>query len=38
MSLKNTALKSIIALLVPAEALLLADVCGGCCPSGPLSA
>ncbi|XP_033038149.1 zinc-activated ligand-gated ion channel [Trachypithecus francoisi] len=32
MSLKNTALKSIIALLVPAEALLLADVCGGLLP------
>ncbi|XP_004041081.3 ligand-gated cation channel ZACN [Gorilla gorilla gorilla] len=30
--LKNTALKSIIALLVPAEALLLADVCGGLLP------
>uniref|UniRef100_A0A2K5PKF7 Ligand-gated cation channel ZACN n=2 Tax=Cebus imitator TaxID=2715852 RepID=A0A2K5PKF7_CEBIM len=32
LSLKNTALKSIIALLVPAEALLLADVCGGLLP------
>uniref|UniRef100_A0A8D2DWP6 Zinc activated ion channel n=1 Tax=Sciurus vulgaris TaxID=55149 RepID=A0A8D2DWP6_SCIVU len=32
LSLKNTALKSIIALLVPGEALLLADVCGGLLP------
>uniref|UniRef100_A0A2K5F9K9 Ligand-gated cation channel ZACN n=1 Tax=Aotus nancymaae TaxID=37293 RepID=A0A2K5F9K9_AOTNA len=32
LSLKNTSLKSIIALLVPAEALLLADVCGGLLP------
>ncbi|XP_069916995.1 ligand-gated cation channel ZACN [Oryctolagus cuniculus] len=32
LSLKNTALKSIIALIVPGEALLLADVCGGLLP------
>ncbi|ELW68295.1 Zinc-activated ligand-gated ion channel [Tupaia chinensis] len=32
LSLKNTALKAIIALLVPGEALLLADVCGGLLP------
>ncbi|XP_004861125.1 zinc-activated ligand-gated ion channel [Heterocephalus glaber] len=32
MSLKNTALESIISLLVPGEALLLADVCGGLLP------
>ncbi|XP_039325219.2 ligand-gated cation channel ZACN-like [Saimiri boliviensis] len=32
LSLKNMALKSIIALLVPAEVLLLADVCGGLLP------
>ncbi|XP_037349236.1 zinc-activated ligand-gated ion channel [Talpa occidentalis] len=30
--LQNTALKAIIALLVPGEALLLADVCGGLLP------
>ncbi|XP_036079248.1 zinc-activated ligand-gated ion channel [Rousettus aegyptiacus] len=30
--LQNTALKTIIALLVPGEALLLADVCGGLLP------
>ncbi|XP_019499783.1 PREDICTED: zinc-activated ligand-gated ion channel [Hipposideros armiger] len=30
--LENTALKAIIALLVPGEALLLADVCGGLLP------
>ncbi|XP_062936447.1 LOW QUALITY PROTEIN: zinc-activated ligand-gated ion channel [Cynocephalus volans] len=32
LSLKNTALKSITALLVPGEALLLADLCGGLLP------
>ncbi|XP_004630268.1 zinc-activated ligand-gated ion channel [Octodon degus] len=32
MSLKNTAVESIISLLVPGEALLLADVCGGLLP------
>lgn len=32
MSLKNTALESIISLLVPGEAVLLADVCGGLLP------
>ncbi|KAG8519391.1 Zinc-activated ligand-gated ion channel [Galemys pyrenaicus] len=30
--LQNTALKAVIALLVPGEALLLADVCGGLLP------
>ncbi|XP_077612321.1 ligand-gated cation channel ZACN [Crocuta crocuta] len=30
--LENTALKAIIALLVPGEALLLADICGGLLP------
>ncbi|XP_016067868.1 PREDICTED: zinc-activated ligand-gated ion channel [Miniopterus natalensis] len=30
--LQNTALKAIIALLVPGEALLLADICGGLLP------
>ncbi|XP_006869729.1 PREDICTED: zinc-activated ligand-gated ion channel [Chrysochloris asiatica] len=34
LSLQNTALKAIIALLVPGEALLLADVCGGLLPLG----
>ncbi|KAM5272745.1 ligand-gated cation channel ZACN [Ctenodactylus gundi] len=32
MSLRNTAVKSIIALLVPGQALLWADVCGGLLP------
>ncbi|XP_058531550.1 zinc-activated ligand-gated ion channel [Ochotona princeps] len=32
LSLRNTALKSIIALIVPGEGLLLADVCGGLLP------
>ncbi|XP_057571458.1 zinc-activated ligand-gated ion channel [Hippopotamus amphibius kiboko] len=32
--LENTALKAIIALLVPGEALLLADLCGGLLPLG----
>lgn len=32
LSLRNTALKSIIALIVPGEGLLLADMCGGLLP------
>lgn len=34
MSVQNTALKAIIALLVPGQALLLADLCGGLLPLG----
>ncbi|XP_007958048.1 zinc-activated ligand-gated ion channel [Orycteropus afer afer] len=34
LTLQNTALKAIIALLVPGEALLVADVCGGLLPLG----
>lgn len=30
--LRNTALKAVLALLVPGEALLLADMCGGLLP------
>lgn len=34
--LQNTALKAVLALLVPGEALLLADMCGGAAaPAGP---
>lgn len=32
LSLQNTALKAILTLLVPGEALLLADLCGGLLP------
>lgn len=32
--LQNTAVKGVMALLVPGEALLLADVCGGLLPLG----
>ncbi|XP_075415812.1 ligand-gated cation channel ZACN [Tenrec ecaudatus] len=32
LSLQNTALKAVLSLLVPGEALLLADVCGGLLP------
>ncbi|XP_006176568.2 zinc-activated ligand-gated ion channel [Camelus ferus] len=34
LSVQNTALKAIIALLVPGQALLLADLCGGLLPLG----